>query len=131
MTEKGILAYFHSPAEAESILPKLKALRVIDVSVDKIGQFAGGGVSESINPLTGNFPGLSYLTLGAEGMDIDSSILAAANADASGLSAPRASDGSIEDYGGINGLDTLLTVVVDEQSYDQALRVIRDAGGQA
>ncbi|MCR8631447.1 hypothetical protein [Paenibacillus radicis (ex Xue et al. 2023)] len=130
MTEKGILAYFRSPAEAESVLPKLKALRVIDMSIDKIGQFSGDGVSESINPVSGNFPGLAYLDLGADGLDIDSSILAAANTDASGLSAPRASDGSIEDYGGINGLDTLLTVVVNDQSYDQALRVIRDAGGQ-
>ncbi|MDF2964411.1 MAG: hypothetical protein K0S39_6146 [Paenibacillus sp.] len=131
MTEKGILAYFRSPAEAESIVPKLKALRAIDVSVDKIGQFSGDGVSETINPMTGSFPGLSYLTLGAEGTDIDSSIMAAADVDASGLSAPRMPDGSIEDYSGTDGLDTLLTVVVDERSYEQALRVIREAGGRA
>jgi hypothetical protein len=131
MTEKGILAYFRSPAEAESIIPKLKALRAVDISVDKIGQFSGDGVSESMNPLTGGFPGLSFLTTGAEGIDIDSAILAAAEVDASGLSAPRAEDGSIENYGGIGGMDTLLTVVVNEMSYDQALRVIRDAGGRA
>jgi len=130
MTEKGILAYFRSPAEAESIVPKLKALRVVDVSVDKIGQFRGDGVTQSINPLTGKFPGLSYLTLGADGIDIDSAILAAAEPDASGLAAPRSEDGFIENYGGVEGLDTLLTVVVDEQSHDQVLRVIRDAGGR-
>ncbi|TDF96755.1 hypothetical protein [Paenibacillus piri] len=130
MAEKGILAYFRSPAEAESIVPKLKALRAVDVAVDKIGQFSGDGATESMNPLTGGFPGLSFLTLGAEGIDQDTAVLAAADPDASGLSSPRAVDGSIENYGGIEGRDTLLTVVIDERSYELALRVIQDAGGK-
>ncbi|MCS7458505.1 hypothetical protein N0M98_00005 [Paenibacillus doosanensis] len=129
MAEKNILAFFHTSEQAERIVPKLKALRVIDVSVDRIHQINGTGVSESMNPLTGSFPGLSFLTLGQEGEGIDEGILSAASVDASGMSAPMEEVFS-GDFGGTDRMDTLLTVVIDEQYYDKAMRVIEEAGGK-
>ncbi|UUZ96159.1 hypothetical protein LJK87_18500 [Paenibacillus sp. P25] len=131
MAEKGIMAYFTTPAEAEKCVPKLRALRALDIQVDRVGQFPGSGVSETFNPISNSdFPGLAYLTLGAAPMDRDAGILGAAEPDASGLS-----DGSRElmaaGQNGPNQRDILLTVVVDEASYEQALRVIREAGGSA
>ncbi|MCZ8511156.1 hypothetical protein O9H85_01620 [Paenibacillus filicis] len=129
MAEKGILAYFNSVAEAQSCIPKLKALRAIDIQVDRIGTYPGGGISETFNPLSNNFPGLTYLTSAAAPMDRDAGILTAVNVDASGMA-----DGSRElltsDPDDMTRRDTLLTVVLDEASYEQALRVIREAGGR-
>jgi hypothetical protein len=129
MAERGILAYFHSPDDARKIIPKLQALRAIDIAVDRIGQFSGDGVSETINPITGDFPGLSYLTLTAEGLDPNERILAVNDVDASGLSASR-SEGYMGDFDGTDRRNILLTVVVHEQNYEHALRVVREAGGR-
>ncbi|MEK3723022.1 hypothetical protein [Paenibacillus sp. FSL H8-0034] len=128
MAEKSIMAYFHSPDDANRLLPKLKALGTIDVQVARIGQFQGDGVSETFNPLTGGFPGLSFLTLNNESPGIDEGILAAADVDASGLSAPRSEDGYY-DHNGVGNMDILLTVVIEEQAYEQAQRIVREGGG--
>ncbi|OXM86125.1 hypothetical protein [Paenibacillus rigui] len=123
MGEKNILAYFHSPAEAESIVPKLRALRVAEVSVDRIGELHGAEVGQSVNPVTGSFPGLAYLTLGSDNPAPIGGVMAAASVDASGLS-----NGG--EYDEENRLDTIMTVIVDEHYEEQALRVIREAGGK-
>jgi hypothetical protein len=128
LAEKSIMAYFHSPDDAHRLLPKLKALGTIDVQVARIGQFQGGGVSETFNPLTGGFPGLSFLTLNNESPGIDEGILAATDVDASGLSAPRTEDGYY-DFNGVGNMDILLTVVIEEHSYEQAKRIVREGGG--
>jgi hypothetical protein len=125
LTEKSIMAYFHSPDVAHGLLPKLKALGTIDVQVARIGQFHGDGVSETFNPLTGGFPGLSFLTMNNENPGINEGILAATDVDASGLSAPRSEDGYYE----VGNMDILLTVVIDEHSYEQAKRIVREGGG--
>jgi hypothetical protein len=129
MAERSIMAYFPSPVEADRLISKLKALRVADVQVDRVGQFRGDGVSETFNPLTGGFPGLSFLTMNAETPGINEGILAATDVDASGLSAPRSESGYIE-FGGSDQMNTLLTVVVEEHSYEQALRIVREGGGK-
>ncbi|MFE5319952.1 hypothetical protein ACFQ88_14700 [Paenibacillus sp. NPDC056579] len=129
MAEKSILALFPSQEQAQRIVPKLQALRVADVSVDHLHNINGTGVSESMNPLVGRFPGLSFLTLGKEGQGIDEGILTAPSVDASGMSAPM-SEVFTGAYEGTDRMDTLMTVVVDERCYDQALRVINDGGGK-
>jgi hypothetical protein len=128
LSEKSIMAYFHSPDEAHKLLPLLKALGIIDVQVARIGQFQGDGVSETFNPLTSGFPGLSFLTLNNENPGINEGILAATDVDASGLSAPRSEDGYY-DFNGVGNMDILLTVVIDEQVYEQAKRIVREGGG--
>ncbi|WP_028549203.1 hypothetical protein [Paenibacillus sp. UNC451MF] len=129
MAEKSIMAFFQSPDQAERIVPKLKALRVVDVSVDSIHHNGAAGVSESMNPATGTFPGLSFLTYGTEGQGIDERILSAASVDASGMSAPM-EEVFQGDFNGMDRMDTLLTVVVNEPYYEQAVRVITEAGGK-
>jgi hypothetical protein len=121
MAEKNILAYFHSPEQAEAIASKLNALRAIAVQVDRFSRYPGEGMNNIMNPLTGNITSLATLTQGAEISSRDEGILIAADPSASGMS-----DGG---DGGVTGRDILLTAVVDESVYEQALRVIEQGGG--
>lgn len=121
MTEKNILAYFKSPEEAEGVKKKLQALRAIDVQIDRFGRYPGESVNEPVNPITGNIVSLAGLTMGAEISEKGVGILLSADPSASGMS-----DGG---QGGPTGRDILLTAVVDEHAYDQALQVVQDAGG--
>ncbi|TLS53749.1 hypothetical protein FE782_05640 [Paenibacillus antri] len=120
--EKNILAYFKSPEEAEGAAQKLHALRAIDVSIDRISKYpGGGGGAHAENPVSGDFGSLAALTLGADVGGNSPGILLSAGTDASGMS-----DGG---QGGPTGRDVLLTAVVDEGVHRQALSVIEQAGG--
>jgi hypothetical protein len=121
MAEKNILAYFHSPEQAEGIASKLNALRAVAVQIDRFSRYPGEGMNNMMNPLTGNITSLATLTQGADISSRDEGILIAADPSASGLS-----DGG---DGGVTGRDILLTAVVDESVYEQALRVIEQGGG--
>jgi hypothetical protein len=122
MTEKNILAYFKTPEEAEGIASKLKALRAIDISIDRISEYPGEGVERTMNPITGDIESLGDLTLNADFSNKSAAILAAADVDASGMS-----DGG---QGGPSGRDILLTAVVEEQIFDKALKLVKDGGGK-
>jgi hypothetical protein len=89
MAEKAILAYFHSPEQAEGVASKLKALRAIDVQVDRFTNDIGSGLDGSM---------------------ADSMI---------------SQDHEVDNV----GLDIILAAVIDDQTYDQAIRVIESAGG--
>ncbi|MEW9701581.1 hypothetical protein [Paenibacillus sp. SI8] len=121
MAEKGILAYFHSPEQAEGAASKLKALRAIDVSVDRFGRYPGSGLQSVMNPYAGDFGSLGTLTQASDISTPDEGILTAADPAASGMS-----DGG---GGGVTGLDVVLAAVVHEEVYEQAIRVIESAGG--
>src|SRR5689334_4455 len=97
--EKGILAYFKSPEEAEAVSRKLKALKVIDMQIDRISRYVGDPVDETMNPLTGNFTGLGGLVMDANETSDSAGILMAADPSASGMS-----DGG---QGGPTGRDIL------------------------
>ena len=124
MAEKNILAYFHSPDQAEGIASKLRALRAIDVQVDRFSRYPGGpsmGTDDIMNPITGNIASLATLTQGAPISGHGDGILIAADPSASGMS-----------HGGegiVTGRNILLTAVVEEATYEQALRVIEEGGG--
>jgi len=105
MAEKNILAYFQSIEDAEGARAKLQALRAADISIDRIGRFPGEGVDRIMNPITGDFPGIGYLTQDANFADKSAAILAAADVTASGMS-----DGGQD---AVTGRDVLLTVVID------------------
>ncbi|MFE4568924.1 hypothetical protein [Paenibacillus chitinolyticus] len=122
MSEKSILATFRSPEEAQGAEAKLKALRVIDMQIARFDRFQGEGVQRQMNPLTGDFASLGNLTQSAEWYSHDAGILAAADPTASGMS-----DGG---SGMPTRRDILLTVVVDESTHHQAMRVIRECGGE-
>ncbi|KRE90353.1 hypothetical protein ASG89_08625 [Paenibacillus sp. Soil766] len=89
MAERAILAYFHSPEQAEGVASKLKALRAVDVQVDRFNNEIGRGLESAMAD-----------SLISQDHEIDSV-----------------------------GLDIVLAAVIDEQSYEQALRVIEAAGG--
>lgn len=121
MAEKNILAFFNSPEQAEAAMSQLKALRIVDSSIDRFDGYPGDGSDRIANPITGNFPGLGYLTMGGDFPDPNAGILAAANVSASGMS----SGGPDNE---VTGRDILLTVVVEEEDFEQAMNIVRDAG---
>ncbi|MDR6551293.1 hypothetical protein [Paenibacillus qinlingensis] len=48
MAERAILAYFYSPEQAEGVASKLKALRAVDVQVDRFSNDIGSGFESSM-----------------------------------------------------------------------------------
>lgn len=89
MGERGILAYFHSPEQAEGVASKLKALRAVDVQVDRFTNDIGSGLESAMAD-----------SLISQDHEVDAV-----------------------------GLDIILAAVVDDATYDQAVRVIETAGG--
>lgn len=121
MKEQSILAYYRSEEEARGALRKLQALRVIDASIDRFGAYPGSGHQEIMNPVIGEIDGLGELTLSGDFTNRSAAILAAAEPDASGM-ADRGDES-------IAGRDVLLTAVIREDVYEQAMTIIRETGG--
>ncbi|MBD2868621.1 hypothetical protein [Paenibacillus arenilitoris] len=121
MAEKSILAFFNSPEQAEEALKQLKSLRIVDTSLTRFDGYTGDGSDHIMNPMTGNFEDLGYLTLGGDFIDRNAGILAAASVSASGMSA-----GGPDNR--VTGRDILLTVVIKEEDHERAMRIVRDAG---
>jgi len=121
MTERNILAYFHSPEQAEGARRKLLALRAIDVSIDRIHTDAGADTELAMEMIGTDVGGLGAAVLGAAYANRSAAIMSAAHPDASGLS----------DHGDetLAGRDILLTAVVDDREYAQALRIVQECGG--
>lgn len=119
--EKSVLAYFKSIEEAEAVSAKLRALKVVDLQIDRISRYVGDPVDETMNPLTGNFTGLGGLVMDADETSDSAGVLMAADPSASGMS-----DGG---QGGPTGRDVLLTAVVDEQIHHKVLRLVTENGG--
>lgn len=121
MAEKNIIAFFKRPDEAEQTLKQIQASGgVVDSSIDNVDGYPGDGVDESFNPLTGDFPGLGFLTLGGD-FQKDAGVLAATSVSASGISS-----GGPDNK--VTGRNICLTVVIDEQNYDQAMQIVEQAG---
>ncbi|NMO94849.1 hypothetical protein [Paenibacillus lemnae] len=121
MTEKSILAYFNTPEQAHEAADKLKALRVIDVSVDRFSAYPGGGLNNPMNPLSGEITSLTAMTQNAALSNISAGILGAADPGASGMSASEPD--------GLQGRDIILAVVLEDTVADQAVKIIEQAGG--
>lgn len=121
MSEKNILAYFKSPEEAEGVSKKLQALRVVDMSIDRFSRYPDTSMYSTAGPFTGGITSLSSMAYGSLFNGETSAILAAADPSASGMS-----DGG---QGGPTGRDILLTVVVEDESFDKAMKIIEEAGG--
>lgn len=120
LTEKNILAYFKSPEEAQGVVRKLEALKVVDMSINRFSAYPGGEMNNIMNPLTGNIVSLTSMTLNSALSNTSAGILGAADPSASGMSA--ADDG-------LHGRDILLTVVLDESVFERAMSIIEEAGG--
>ncbi|QAY66665.1 hypothetical protein [Paenibacillus protaetiae] len=120
MAEKNILAFFKSPEQAELAHAELKKLKLVDSSIDRIDGYSGG-IDRIENPLTGDFPGLANITLGNQYPQIDAAVLEASDVSASGLS-------SSSPLGDTTGRDIVLTAVIEEEDFEQAVRVVEDYG---
>ncbi|MCJ8011439.1 hypothetical protein MUG84_06720 [Paenibacillus sp. KQZ6P-2] len=123
MSEKNILAYFKSPEEAQSAAKKLQALRIVDMSIDRFSRYPGTELYGSGLPFAGDMVNLSAATYGTSMSGESSAIMAAADPSSSGMS-----DGG---QGEITGRDILLTIVVQEDCFDRAMKIVEDAGGMA
>lgn len=121
VAEKNILAYFKSPEEAQSVANKLRALRVVDMSIDRFSAYPGGEMNNIMNALTGDLVSLTSMTQNSALSNRSAGILGAADPSASGMSAGEPD--------GHEGRDILLTIVLDEEVFHQALSIIEDAGG--
>ncbi|SEB51049.1 hypothetical protein [Paenibacillus sp. GP183] len=121
MAERSILAYFKSPEQAKEALAKVKSLKLVDSAIDRFDGYPGDGMDHIMNPLTSDFPSLSNLTLGGDFTDRNSGILAATSVSASGFSS-----GGPDNM--VTGYDILLTLVIEEDDYDKALKIVQDAG---
>jgi hypothetical protein len=123
MSEKNILAFFNSPEQAEGALRKLQSLRIVDSSIKRIDGYPGEGLDHIENPLTGDIPGLGWLTMNGDFSGRNAGILAAASVSASGMST-----GGPENL--MTGKDILLTAVVREEDHEMALKIVKDAGAE-
>lgn len=124
MTERTIMAYFNTPEQAEQAVEKLKSLRLAEYAIDRFDGFPGTGINhldKIENPITGDFPGLGYLTLGGDFDTHEASVLASASVSASGYSS-----GGPDNR--VTGRDILLTAIVEEDDYDKAMTIVQDAG---
>ena len=121
MAEKNIIAFFKRREDAEQALNQIKQVGgIIDSSIDNVDGYPGDGVEQSFNPLTGNFPGLGYLTLGGD-FQKDAGILAATSVSASGMSS-----GGPDNK--VTGYNICLTVVMSEEKFHDALQIVQKAG---
>ena len=115
-----MLAYFRDLKEAEAAKERLAKLGVADVAVDEMTARGGGGSMDVANPLTGDFAGLTDLTLGTRNTGDDRRILLAAHPDASGMA----------DAGDLSRYHWVLAAVFDDpDTADQAREIIERSGG--
>ena len=121
MAERNVLAYFRSEEEAKAALEKMSHLRIADSSIRRIDRYPGEQMHNIMNPVSGDFPGLGFLVHGTDFTNGSAGILAAADVSASGFSS-----GGPDNR--VTGRDVLLTVVVAEQDYEQAVRIAMDGG---
>lgn len=118
--EKAIIAAFRTMDQAQKAMRDLKALGVIDQSVDRMSMYPVTDLEERRhNPITGNYPGLASSTFDHE-MNRDASVMASVNPSASGMS-----DGEVSEV----GKDVVLTVVIPKNKYDQAEQIVKEYGG--
>lgn len=124
MAERTVFAYFNTPEQANQALEQLQSLRLVEYAIERIDGYTGTGyqsIDQIGNTITGNFPGLSYLTLGGDFDLPDSGILTAASVSASGYST-----GGPDNR--VTGRDIMLVAIVDEEDYEQASKIVKEAG---
>jgi len=116
MTEKPIIVYFKSPEQAKKALDQMKSeFEVIESEIDRFDGYPGTGYAPN-NPLTGDIPSLSSITLNGH-FGRDSGLLAATSTSASGMSSGGAT---------VSGFDIILTAIVDKNNGDRAMQIAKE-----
>lgn len=127
MEQRNFLASFETMAQAKKAALALHNSGFTDVQTDYVHPYPGEGVDQLMNPITGNIPSLSHLTLDATPTDRSAGILISADNAASGMSDDYdTSDGQRPDV----ARNVLLTVVTTEKRAKEAERIIKQYGGE-
>lgn len=124
MADRAVLAYFNTPDQAKEALEGLKTLRLSEYGIDRFDGYPGVGTEQLDqfgNTIAGTFRGLGFLTLGGDFDNPDAAVLAASSVSASGISS-----GGPDNR--VTGRDILLTAIVDEDDYNRAVAICRQAG---
>ena len=119
-TERAILSSFRSQEEAQGAAKKVQSLGIKDVKINSFSAAPDRQKNLLMNPITGNFESLAWLSGDTNVGSRDSGILQAASPINSGMS-----DG--QDM--ITGYNWGLTVVSPEGLVERVVKVIKDAGG--
>lgn len=126
MSERTVFAYFNTPDQAKQAVERMRSrsLKIVEHAIERFDGYSGTGIQnldQLGQTITGNFPGLPYLTLGGDFDNPDASVLAAASVSASGMST-----GGPDNR--VTGRDILLVAVVEEEDYEEAVRIAQAEG---
>lgn len=123
MADRNFLVGFVSIDNAQAAAKALNEAGFHEVQVANVSPYPGQGVQEVMNPITGDFPSLGYLTLDADFSSKSESIMAATDVDASGMSD---GDGMMPE---VNNQGVLLTAVIPEDQASVAEQILSEHGG--
>lgn len=132
MADKSILAYFNTPDQAKNALRQLKQLKLVEAKIDRFDGVPNDGPDfngpetigiPTMGPALADIPTMGPAAggndLGPDGRTAgDVTVTLGVNEEPGGV-APRWSAG---------GRDILLTAIVQEDDYDQALDIVHQAG---
>lgn len=119
--EKAIIAGFTTLHAAQQAQKALNSLNVIDLNIDRISEHPVTDWDTRLhNPITGRYPGLANAVYNTT-FNRDQSVLVSADPSASGMSAGGDKTNM--------GTDIVLTVVVDNKDYEEAMAIIKKHGG--
>jgi len=120
MRERTVLASFYSEPEAQQAASQIHAMGVEVAQIDELHAYGGVTPNRRFYPISGDIPSLAELSLNAQVLSKDASVLLAADPAASGMADGRSN---------ITGRNYLLTVICPEPLVDKAVQVIRTANG--
>ncbi len=122
--EHSILATFPTSNKARAAMRSLHEAGIRNIQLDRISRFREENNTHYNNPVAGQAVSLTGLTAQSAGAigDQDTGVLVSADPTASGV--------GMAYYGVAGGQGFMLTVVTNTQKLNQALKLIRENGGQ-
>lgn len=125
MGQRSIFGYFQTMEQAQKAAEELKAQGFETVSVDRFSPMLGGNPYDGDEEIASIFQtpsnSLTTTALGSPPMDDDQRILAAAHQDASGLSGGT---------GFSHPEDVCVTVITDQERYEEAFQLLEQYGAK-
>lgn len=124
--EQSILATFPSSTKAQAAMEELKEQGFNEVRLDRIDRFGVTSDAQYNSAISGQAETLTGLTVYSSDTDSfnnnDARILLAADPSVSGMAA--------RGYGVAGGEGFLVSMVCSKEKTDQALKILREKGGQ-
>lgn len=120
MGDKNILVFFKSIEQAQEAASQLKGLGVVDLQIEPL-KSPQAGSNDLTSPQGGMIDNNTQMTLGLFNTGPDIRALFGADFSSSGLSEAQTPVKKDQDI--------LLTVAVDKNRQDQAMEILKNAGG--